>query len=95
MDIERILGGILDSLPRNIVDKMHSALVHLPLSWLVEQVDGGADGVTDEDRANLQPGDELWRFRSPEQTWRSLSGREGIAILRGGAVVYARCYSVS
>jgi hypothetical protein len=37
--------------------------------------------------AQMQPGDELWEFRSPTETWQTLSGRAGIALVRNGEVV--------
>jgi len=37
--------------------------------------------------SQLQTGDELWRFNSPEITWKNLMGRRGYAILRDGKVV--------
>jgi hypothetical protein len=33
------------------------------------------------------PDDELWRFRSPPETWRSLRGCAGYAVVRDGEVV--------
>lgn len=38
-------------------------------------------------KANLRPGDELWTFASPPDSWQHLAGRAGIAIMRGGRVV--------
>lgn len=37
--------------------------------------------------ANMNETDELWYFRSPEETWNHLCGREGYVILRDGEVV--------
>jgi len=39
--------------------------------------------------------DELWRFRSPPETWQELAGREGFAIVRAGRPVahYVTCMS--
>lgn len=37
--------------------------------------------------AEMQPGDELWEFRSPPESWMRLSGRAGIAVVRNGEVV--------
>jgi hypothetical protein len=37
----------------------------------------------------MVPGDQLWRFRSPEHTWANLSGRAGYAIVRDGKVVHS------
>lgn len=33
------------------------------------------------------PGDELWRYRSPDDTWISLAGVAGYAIIREGMIV--------
>lgn len=35
----------------------------------------------------MEKGDRLCTFRSPEESWRSFSGVEGIALVRNGAVV--------
>lgn len=32
--------------------------------------------------AEMQPGDELWEFESPLDTWQHLCGRAGFAIVR-------------
>ena len=37
--------------------------------------------------AEMMEGDELWRFRSPAQTWTNLSGRAGYAIIRDGKII--------
>lgn len=37
--------------------------------------------------AEMIPGDELWRFRSPSLTWANMAGRAGYAIVRNGEVV--------
>ena len=39
--------------------------------------------------ALMQPGDELWLFRSPDHTWANLAGRAGYAIVRGGEVIHS------
>ncbi len=38
-------------------------------------------------RAQIQPGDELWEFTSPAESWAQLFGRAGIALIREGEVV--------
>lgn len=35
----------------------------------------------------MLPGDELWSFASPPQTWQQLAGRAGIALIRNGMAV--------
>jgi hypothetical protein len=37
--------------------------------------------------AEMQDGDELWEFTSPQETWANLAGRAGIALVRRGEVV--------
>lgn len=37
--------------------------------------------------AQMQDGDELWEFVSPEESWKALAGRAGIALVRSGEVV--------
>ena len=37
--------------------------------------------------AKLREGDELWWYQTPQETWDMLCGREGFAIVRGGAIV--------
>ena len=38
-------------------------------------------------KAHMQPGDELWTFMSPPQSWQALAGRAGIALVRNGAPI--------
>lgn len=35
----------------------------------------------------IQPDDELWYYKSPKETWDSLAGCAGYAIVRGGEIV--------
>jgi hypothetical protein len=35
-------------------------------------------------KAEMQPGDELWSFASPPQSWEDLAGRAGVALVRDG-----------
>jgi hypothetical protein len=35
-------------------------------------------------KAQMQPGDELWTFSSPADSWQHLAGRAGIALVRNG-----------
>ncbi len=39
-------------------------------------------------RAFMRPGDALWRFSSPRDSWRRRGGRAGLCVVRAGAVVY-------
>jgi len=71
-------------------------------SWLTERIsfeqaeaDNAIDGVPFGAQANkwkafklkAQPGDEVWRFSSPPESWRALAGRAGIALVRNGEIV--------
>lgn len=40
-------------------------------------------------KTQLSDRDELWEYSSPPETWRTLSGREGIALVRNGEVIFA------
>ncbi len=35
----------------------------------------------------MQPGDELWSFCSPPDSWQHLAGRAGFAVVRQGEVI--------
>jgi hypothetical protein len=37
--------------------------------------------------AQMVAGDELWFFKSPPETWSSLAGRAGYAVVRSGHIV--------
>ncbi len=37
----------------------------------------------------MQPGDELWQFCSPGESWANLAGRAGYAIVRDGEIVHS------
>ena len=38
-------------------------------------------------KAEMHPGDELYAFRSPPESWQALAGRMGYALVRDGRVV--------
>ncbi|MCU0713740.1 MAG: hypothetical protein MUC43_16900 [Pirellula sp.] len=38
-------------------------------------------------KAQIEPGDELYRFRSPPDSWAKMAGRAGIALVRNGKVI--------
>lgn len=38
-------------------------------------------------KAAMLPGDELWTFSSPADSWQHLAGRAGIAIVRNGVPI--------
>jgi hypothetical protein len=35
----------------------------------------------------MRPGDEIWNFVSPAESWRALAGRMGVALVRKGVVI--------
>ena len=37
-------------------------------------------------KKKLREGDELWEFRSPQEDWDNLGGREGVCIVRDGEI---------
>lgn len=37
--------------------------------------------------AHMQPGDELWEFRSPPESWQHLCGLAGIVLIRDGTMI--------
>lgn len=43
----------------------------------------------EELKARMWPGDELWTFASPAESWRHLAGRSGIALVRNKKMVCA------
>jgi hypothetical protein len=38
--------------------------------------------------ALLQPGDELWRYSSSNDSWQNMCGRAGLVIVRAGQIVH-------
>jgi hypothetical protein len=38
-------------------------------------------------KAQMEDGDELWRFSTPDETWEQMMGRAGIVLLRGGTII--------
>lgn len=38
-------------------------------------------------RAKAIPGDEVWYFSSPTESWENLCGRDGYALVRAGEIV--------
>lgn len=38
--------------------------------------------------ALMQPGDELWHYSSPDDTWQKMCGRGGFVIIRAGQIVH-------
>ena len=38
-------------------------------------------------KAQMQPGDELWNYCSPPESWQRLAGRAGICLVRNGEII--------
>jgi len=38
--------------------------------------------------SKMQDGDELWEFTSGDESWEDLAGREGLALVRDGKIIY-------
>jgi hypothetical protein len=45
---------------------------------------GFKSGQWEAIKAAMQPGDELWTFASPAESWENLAGRAGITVVRDG-----------
>jgi len=41
----------------------------------------------EEFKASMLPGDEIWTFSSPPETWQHLAGRAGLALVRKGVPI--------
>jgi hypothetical protein len=41
----------------------------------------------EELKAAMMPGDDIWTFASPPKSWEDLSGRAGVALVRGGVPI--------
>ena len=38
-------------------------------------------------KSRMRPGDELWTYQSPPDSWKAMHGRMGIALVRNGKVI--------
>lgn len=38
-------------------------------------------------KLRMRPGDELWMYQSPPDSWKAMHGRMGIALVRNGKVI--------
>ena len=38
-------------------------------------------------KAQIKPGDEIWKFSSSADSWQHLAGRAGLCIVRNGEIV--------
>jgi hypothetical protein len=54
----------------------------IPIAWLGKKITVEQAGLTNDEKAEMCPGDELWTFRSPPDSWQLLAGRAGIALVR-------------
>jgi hypothetical protein len=45
--------------------------------------------------AQMQKGDEIWAFRSPDEDFEHNAGRAGTALVRDGKIVVALCSIIS
>jgi hypothetical protein len=61
----------------------------IPITWLNKRITVEEAGITDEEKAEICSGDELWTFRSPPDSWQLLAGRAGIALVRDGKPIKA------
>ena len=50
---------------------------------------GFLNGRWEEFKAQMRPGDELWTFRSPDDTWANLAGSGGVVLVRDGTPIKA------
>jgi hypothetical protein len=50
---------------------------------------GFENGEWEALKAQIQPGDEIWTFASPEDSWIHYAGRAGVALVRAGAPIKA------
>jgi hypothetical protein len=48
---------------------------------------GYLNGEWERLKAMMLPGDELWGFCSPPDSWQHLAGRAGYALIRNGEVI--------
>ena len=48
---------------------------------------GGSNPAWESLKAGLRPGDEIWTFASPPESRERFAGRQGVALVRDGAVV--------
>lgn len=75
---ERIVGMAADAWPVELVER-------LTFEQAAEVLGQGTSWETL--KAAQQPGDELWRFRSPDGAWRARCGRAGVLLTRKGITV--------
>lgn len=64
----------------------------IPTEWLtkrvsIQNVDIKLKADLEKLQSAMKPGDELWEFKSPPETWRMFAGVAGYAIVRDGTPV--------
>jgi hypothetical protein len=60
---------------------------HVPREWLKERAHVAIESEHDDTFGWLKPGDEIWRYCSPPESWKLLAGRSGSALVRKGKVI--------
>lgn len=78
-----LLGALLASCER----EEHRFPSYIPPQEWVRSKIGDAGSVEWRGMTGPQPGDEIWLFRSPDESWEQLMGTEGHCLLRNGAIV--------
>jgi hypothetical protein len=56
---------------------------------------GFANANWEEFKSQVKPGDEIVRVRSPPKSWESLSGWEGLVLVRDGIIIASIAERVS
>jgi hypothetical protein len=56
---------------------------------ITDRAFGQLHGRWERLKGSMAPGDELWEFVSPPESWAHRCGRQGYAVVRRGAVVAA------
>jgi hypothetical protein len=83
----------------------HTSEIPIPTDWLIKKISiaqAEADNQSIRDdpfgfmnrewgalKAEIKPGDELWSFVSPKDSWQRLAGRMGVALIRDSKVIKA------
>ena len=60
---------------------------HVPRQWLQKREHVAIQREHDDTFGWLKPGDEIWRYCSPPESWKLLAGRSGSALVRKGKVI--------
>jgi hypothetical protein len=73
-------------LTRKIVEKEWGESI-VEKAWLTRRITVEEADPSQEFLDLMAPGDELWEFMSPPETWAHLAGRAGIALVRDGEII--------